>query len=54
VNYDEAARRSVAARKPVVDFRANSDAAVYLQRIAHKLVQSTTADGSTRAGGVRR
>jgi len=54
VNHDEAARRSVAARKPVVDFRANSDAAVYLQRIAHKLVQSTTADGSTRTGGVRR
>jgi flagellar biosynthesis protein FlhG len=40
VNYDEAARKSVSARTPVVDFQSNSDAAIYLQRIARKLVVS--------------
>jgi flagellar biosynthesis protein FlhG len=40
VNYDEAARRSVAARRPVVDGEAGSDAAIYLQRVARKLVGS--------------
>jgi flagellar biosynthesis protein FlhG len=40
VNYDEAARRSVSARRPVVDGEAGSDAAIYLQRIARKLVGS--------------
>ena len=40
VNHDEAARRSIAARRPVVDFDASSDAAIYLQRIARKLVGS--------------
>jgi len=38
VNHDEAARRSVIARKPVVDYQASSDAAIYLQRIARKLL----------------
>lgn len=38
VNYDEAARRSVSERRPVVDCEAGSDAAIYLQRIARKLV----------------
>jgi len=38
VNYDEAARKSVLARQPVVDLHARSDAAIYLQRIARKLV----------------
>ncbi len=38
VNHDEAARRSVIARKPVVDYQSSSDAAIYLQRIARKLV----------------
>ena len=40
VNYDEAVRRSVSARRPVVDGEADSDAAIYLQRIARKLVGS--------------
>ncbi len=55
VNHDDAVRRSVVARKPVLDFQAGSDAAIYLQRIAHKLaglpVGSVSAD---RAGGERR
>ena len=38
VNHDEAARRSVAARRPVVETDAGSDAAIYLQRIARKIV----------------
>jgi len=40
VNDDEAARRSVAARRPVVDFQAGSDASIYIQRIARKLVSA--------------
>ena len=40
VNHDEAARRSVSARRPVVEGEAGSDAAIYLQRIARKLVGS--------------
>lgn len=37
VNHDEAARRSVSAKRPVVELREGSDAAIYLQRIARKL-----------------
>jgi flagellar biosynthesis protein FlhG len=39
VNYDEAARRSVVARRPVVEGESSSDAAIYLQRIARKLLE---------------
>jgi flagellar biosynthesis protein FlhG len=38
VNYQNEARESVAARQPLCDYRGDSDAAVYLQRIAEKLV----------------
>jgi flagellar biosynthesis protein FlhG len=38
VNHDEAARQSVIAKRPVVDFQVGSDASIYLQRIARKLV----------------
>ena len=38
VNFDEAVRSSVKARKPVLEGSENSDAAIYLQRIARKLV----------------
>jgi len=38
VNYDEAARKSISARTPVVEYQGSSDAAIYLQRIARKLV----------------
>ncbi len=37
VNHDDAARRSVIARRPVVECQESSDAAIYLQRIARKL-----------------
>jgi len=43
VNHDETARRSVVARRPVVDFRPNSDCAIYLQRIARKLAGARAA-----------
>ena len=37
VNHDEAARRSVLAREPVVRFAKEADAAIYLDRIARKI-----------------
>jgi flagellar biosynthesis protein FlhG len=37
VNHDDGARRSVLARRPVVDAAPQSDAAIYLARIARKL-----------------
>jgi flagellar biosynthesis protein FlhG len=40
VNRDEAVRRSLAQRRPLVDVEPRSDAAVYLKRIAHKLAES--------------
>jgi flagellar biosynthesis protein FlhG len=41
VNHDEEARRSVAARRPVVASQSSSDAAIYLQRIARKIAGVT-------------
>jgi flagellar biosynthesis protein FlhG len=38
VNHDEAARRSVRSRRPVVEMNPSSDAAIYLERVARKLV----------------
>jgi flagellar biosynthesis protein FlhG len=52
VNYDDSARRSVAARRPVVDFRSKSDASVYLKRIAHKLASSVASQASAGDGGL--
>lgn len=43
VNFDEAARRSIASRRPVVDGESGSDAAIYLQRIARKLLVGRTS-----------
>jgi flagellar biosynthesis protein FlhG len=37
VNHDEAARRSVRDRRPVVEAYPRSDAAIYIQRVARKL-----------------
>ena len=37
VNYQNEARESVAARQPLCDYKADSDAALYLSRIAGKL-----------------
>jgi flagellar biosynthesis protein FlhG len=49
VNHDEAARRSVTARRPVVDFCAEADASIYLKRIARKLIGSA-AGGRDQVG----
>jgi flagellar biosynthesis protein FlhG len=38
VNYDDAARRSVSARRPIVDLANDADVSIYLQRIARKLL----------------
>jgi flagellar biosynthesis protein FlhG len=37
VNHDESARRSVRARRPLIDVYPRSDAAIYISRIARKL-----------------
>jgi len=37
VNHDEAVRRSIVARRPLVESQPESDAAIYLARIARKL-----------------
>lgn len=42
VNYDDAARKSVSARQPVLETDSGSDAAIYLQRIARKIVGSAS------------
>jgi len=38
VNHDDAARRSVSARRPIVDLENDADVSIYLQRIARKLL----------------
>jgi MinD-like ATPase involved in chromosome partitioning or flagellar assembly len=38
VNHDPAARRSVLARRPLVELYPRSDAAIYISRIARKLL----------------
>jgi flagellar biosynthesis protein FlhG len=60
VNHDSAARASVRARRPLVDSDPRSDAAVYLARIARKLIapriagDAETASFAQRAEGERR
>lgn len=51
VNHDDAARRSVRTRRPLVITDPRSDAAIYLSRIARKLVAS--GPGMRVAGGGR-
>ena len=43
VNHDEAARRSMLARRPLVDSQPAADAAIYLARIAVKLADPRRA-----------
>jgi MinD-like ATPase involved in chromosome partitioning or flagellar assembly len=43
VNRDDAVRRSLAQRRPLVDVEPRSDAAVYLKRIAHKIAETIAA-----------
>lgn len=38
INHDDQARRSLRARRPIVDVYPRSDAAIYVSRIARKLV----------------
>ena len=52
VNHDEAARRSVSERRPLVDFSRDADASVYLQRIARKLL--AFRERATRGATVER
>jgi len=40
VNRDPAVREAVLARKPLIDVKPKSDAAIYLQRIARKLAEA--------------
>lgn len=43
VNRDDAVREAILRRQPVVDAKPGSDASIYLQRIARKLLESTGA-----------
>lgn len=52
VNYDEAVRRSVKARRPLVDAHPRSDAAIYIARLARKLLKPPPP-AAARAGGGR-
>jgi len=45
INYGEEARRSVRARRPLVDEYPHSDAAIYVSRIARKILAGSTATG---------
>ncbi|MCR9094594.1 MAG: AAA family ATPase [bacterium] len=62
VNYDDEARQSVSARRPIVDLRQDADVSIYLQRIARKLLGLPSTSGAaatpsagaeTHAGGNR-
>jgi flagellar biosynthesis protein FlhG len=44
VNHDKHARDSVRGRRPLVDVAPRSDAAIYINRIAHKLANTSSAD----------
>lgn len=48
VNRDQAVRDAVLARRPLLEVHPESDAAVYLQRVAGKLVESARNAGSPR------
>ncbi len=49
VNHDESARHSVRARRPLVDVYPRSDAAIYISRIARKLVSDAAVAEPTEA-----
>ena len=50
VNYDDEARQSVSARRPIVDLRQDADVSIYLQRIARKLIGLPSASAAQTAG----
>ncbi len=49
VNYDDEARQSVSARRPIVDLRQDADVSIYLQRIARKLLGLPPSSGAASA-----
>ena len=49
VNYDDEARQSVSARRPIVDLRQDADVSIYLQRIARKLLGLPPSSGAAGA-----
>jgi flagellar biosynthesis protein FlhG len=51
VNHDEGARRSVRGRRPLVELNPRSDAAIYVARVARKLVESCGIPPSAGRGG---
>ncbi len=51
VNHDESARRSVRARRPLIDVYPRSDASIYISRIARKLLGDGAA-GQPREGSI--
>jgi flagellar biosynthesis protein FlhG len=59
VNQDDDVRLSIAAHKPLAEFRPNSDASIYLQRIARKLIlareqsQSQSQNSAAARNGIR-
>jgi len=50
VNHDDAARRSVLGRRPVVEVYPRSDAAIYLERVARKLEEGLVRRGEGEEG----
>jgi len=52
VNQDEDVRLSVTNRKPLVEFRPQSDASIYLERIARKLALSSSSASSSASSSV--
>jgi flagellar biosynthesis protein FlhG len=46
VNHDEFARRSIRAKRPLIDVYPRSDAAIYISRIARKLLEDGATDQS--------
>lgn len=58
VNYDDEARQSVSARRPIVDMRQDADVSIYLQRIARKLLglpsTATTSNVAAASSQTRR
>jgi flagellar biosynthesis protein FlhG len=50
VSHDDKVRRSIQARRPVIDFGRDSDAAIYVERIARKLVGAGGKPPTSAAG----
>jgi flagellar biosynthesis protein FlhG len=50
VNQDDDVRLSIAAKTPLVEFRPESDASIYLERIARKVAAGRTPSFDTSSG----